>query len=131
MTAIAGVDGLLAEARARLHRLDPQQAFTAQQFGAVLVDIRPEVNRVIEGEIPGAVVVDRNVLEWRLDPASPARLDWTSYDATIVVFCNEGYASSLAAATLQELGLSGATDLAGGYRAWRAAGLPTVLLTDT
>ena len=78
--------------------------------------------------IPGAVVVDRNVLEWRLDPASPARVDWTSYDCTIVLFCNEGYASSLAAATLQDLGLTRATDMTGGYRAWRVAGLPTLLV---
>ena len=126
MTAVTGVEGLLAAARTRLRRFDPQQALTAQQFGAFLVDIRPEANRTIEGEIPGAVVIDRNVLEWRLDPASPARVDWTSYDARIVLFCNEGYASSLAAATLQDLGLTEASDMAGGFRAWRAAGLPSM-----
>jgi rhodanese-related sulfurtransferase len=84
------------------------------------------VNRVIEGEIPGAVVIDRNVLEWRLDPASEVRLPIASYDAWIVLFCNEGYASSLAAESLQALGIAKATDLAGGFRAWRAAGLPTI-----
>jgi rhodanese-related sulfurtransferase len=82
------------------------------------------VNRVIEGEIPGAIVIDRNVLEWRLDPASEARVSFASYDAWIVLFCNEGYASSLAADSLRTLGISRATDLIGGYRAWRAEDLP-------
>jgi rhodanese-related sulfurtransferase len=122
----AGIEGVLAAAQARILRFDAERAFTAQQLGAVLVDIRPESNRIAEGEIPGAVVIDRNVLEWRLDPASPDRVDWTSYDTTIVLVCNEGYASSLAAATLQDIGLTRAGDLIGGFRAWRAAGLPTV-----
>ncbi len=121
-----GIEGLLAAARSRLHRLDPQQAFAAQQAGAVLVDIRPDASRRAEGTIPGAIVIERTVLEWRLDPSSPDRVDWTSYDAEIVVVCNEGYSSSLAAATLQDLGLTKATDLIDGFRAWRAAGLPTV-----
>ena len=125
MNATTGIEELLASARSRLRRLDARQAFAAQQLGAVLVDIRPEANRILEGEIPGAKVIERTVLEWRLDPASPDRVDWTSYDATIVIVCNEGYSSSLAAATLQDLGLTRATDLDGGYRAWRAAGLPT------
>ena len=116
----------LADARTRLDRLDPKAAAAAQREGALLVDIRPEANRVIEGLIQGALVIDRNVLEWRLDPASEARVADASYDAWVVLFCNEGYASSLAAATLQELGIRRATDLAGGFRAWRAAGLPTV-----
>jgi rhodanese-related sulfurtransferase len=124
MTVTTGIETLLAAARARIQRYTPERAFTAQQLGAVLVDIRPEGSRILGGEIPGAVVIDRNVLEWRLDPASPDRVDWTSYDATIVLVCNEGYASSLAAATLQELGLSRAGDLIGGFRAWSAAGLP-------
>jgi rhodanese-related sulfurtransferase len=126
MTTTTGIEALLATARARLRRLDPQEAFTAQQAGAVLVDIRPEASRKSEGLIPGVVVIERTVLEWRLDPSSPDRVDWTSYDAEIVLVCNEGYSSSLAAATLQDLGLNRATDLIGGFRAWRAAGLPTV-----
>jgi rhodanese-related sulfurtransferase len=111
-------------ARAGLVRLDPAEALAAQSAGAVLVDIRPQHNRETEGELPGAVVIDRNVLEWRLDPASDARLPIAAYDLHVVLVCNEGYASSLAAADLQELGISRATDLIGGYRAWRAAGFP-------
>jgi rhodanese-related sulfurtransferase len=118
---------VLADARARLVRLDPAEALAAQSAGAVLVDIRPQLDRETEGELPGAVVIDRNVLEWRLDPASDARLPIASYDLHVVLVCNEGYASSLAAADLQDLGISRATDLAGGYRAWRAAGLPVEL----
>jgi rhodanese-related sulfurtransferase len=119
------INEVLADARTRLRRLDPKEAAAAQREGALLVDIRPEVNRVIEGLIPGALVIDRNVLEWRLDPASEARIADASCDAWIVLFCNEGYASSLAASALQQLGIWRATDLAGGFRAWRAAGLPT------
>jgi rhodanese-related sulfurtransferase len=94
---------------------------------AVLVDIRPEAQRQAEGEVDPAlrpVVVERNVLEWRLDPRSAARLPWTSYDTRVLVLCQEGYASSLAAATLVRLGLTRATDIVGGLRAWRDAGLP-------
>jgi rhodanese-related sulfurtransferase len=119
------IDQVLARARAGLDRLDPHQAAAAQHRGAVLVDIRPEVNRREEGTVPGAVVVERNVLEWRFDPQSDARLPEASYDAQLIVFCNEGYTSSLAAAALQELGVTRATDLVGGFRAWKAAGLPT------
>ena len=118
------IDDLLVEARARLVRLEPEEGYRAQQAGAVLVDIRPEANRVAEGGLPGAVVVERTVLEWRLDPACEARLPLASYDLHVVVVCNEGYSSSLAAATLQDLGIHRATDLAGGFRAWKAAGLP-------
>jgi rhodanese-related sulfurtransferase len=120
------INQALANARSRLSRVTPKEALAAQTEGALLVDIRPEVNRVIEGEIPGAVVIDRNVLEWRLDPASDARTYFASYDAWIVLFCNEGYASSLAADSLRSLGISRATDLIGGYRAWRAEGLPII-----
>ncbi len=119
------VDEILASARARLHRLDPAQALAAQRDGAVLVDIRPAVQRAATGVIPGAIVVERNHLEWRFDPASDARLPIASYDLRVVVYCQEGYTSSLAAASLQDLGLSRATDLAGGIEAWQAAGLPT------
>lgn len=120
------IDEVLAGARQRLRRLSPEQALRAYQAGALLVDIRPAMQRGHEGEIPGAVVVERNVLEWRLDPASDARLpEATGYDLRVIVFCSEGYTSSLAAASLLDLGLRHATDLTGGFVAWRAAGLPT------
>ena len=118
------IDDLLAEARHDLVRLTPAEALAAQRRGAVLVDVRPEAHRLAEGALPGAVVVERTVLEWRLDPASDARLPWASYDVHVVVVCNEGYSSSLAAATLRQLGVHRATDLVGGFRAWRADGLP-------
>ena len=118
------IDQVLAEARTRLDRLTPRQALRAAAAGAVLVDIRPAAQRGAEGEIPGALIVERNVLEWRFDPASPARLPQASYDLHVVVFCSEGYTSSLAAAALQDLGIRRATDLAGGFLAWQAAGLP-------
>ena len=95
--------------------------------GAVLVDIRPEGQRAVEGGIAGALIVERNVLEWRLDPASSARLPIAAdYDLQVIVFCSEGYTSSLAAAALQDLGLWRATDMVGGFHAWRAKGLPIV-----
>lgn len=122
-----GIDEILGAARARLARLGPAEAHAAQRDGAVLVDIRPAAQRAAHGEIPGALVVERNVLEWRLDPRSPARLGVAgSYDLPVVVLCQEGYTSSLAAAALQDLGLHRATDLAGGFAAWRAAGLPVL-----
>jgi rhodanese-related sulfurtransferase len=124
MTA-PSIEDVLSDARRRITRLRPHDAVAATAAGATLVDIRPEINRVTEGEIPGALVIDRNVLEWRLDPASEARLPIASYDAWIILVCNEGYASSLAAVSLQQLGIHRATDLDGGYRAWRAQGLPT------
>jgi rhodanese-related sulfurtransferase len=119
------IDDVLAEARGRLNRLSPEETQDAVLGGALLVDIRPQLNREIEGELPGAVVIERNVLEWRLDPASDARLPIASYELQVVIVCNEGYTSSLAAAALQDLGIRRATDLVGGFRAWRAAGLPT------
>jgi rhodanese-related sulfurtransferase len=119
-----GIDELLARARAGLDRLAPEQAYAAQQAGALLVDIRPQVNREVEGALPGALVVERIHLEWRLDPASDARLPLADHDLHVVVVCNEGYASSLAAAALQELGIARATDVIGGFRAWKDAGLP-------
>jgi len=119
------IDELLSEARGRLERLSAHEAYQAQQAGAVLIDIRPQASREAEGWLPGAVVVDRTVLEWRLDPASDSRLPFASHDLHVVLVCNEGYSSSLAAATLLDLGIHHATDLDGGYRAWKAAGLPT------
>jgi rhodanese-related sulfurtransferase len=94
---------------------------------AILVDIRPERQRAMEGSIAGALVVERNVLEWRFDPASSTRLPVaTNHDLQVIVFCSEGYTSSLAAAALQDLGLCRATDLVGGFHAWRETGLPIV-----
>lgn len=117
---------VLAEARARLRRLDPAGAADAVADGALLIDIRPAAQRAEHGEIPGALIIERNVLEWRLDPTSDARVPAAEHhDVPIVVFCQEGYTSSLAAASLLDLGLHRSTDLAGGYVAWRAAGLPT------
>ena len=121
------IESLLADARARLRRVNPEEARSAAARGALLIDMRPDVSRRTEGILPGAVVIDRNVLEWRLDPKSPDRIpEVTDHDQTIILVCNEGYASSLAAATLQDLGLVNATDLDGGFRAWKQAGLPVV-----
>jgi rhodanese-related sulfurtransferase len=115
------IDEILESARARLTRLTPAEV----SDGAVLVDIRPAAQRLSEGEIPGALIVERNVLEWRFDPRSDARLPIADrYDLPVVVFCSEGYTSSLAAAALQDLGLHLATDLAGGFQAWKRAGRP-------
>lgn len=120
------INEVLADARDRLTRIDPEQAQAEARDGALLVDIRPAAQRAAEGAVPGALIVERNVLEWRLDPASDARLPVaTGHDVRVIVLCSEGYTSSLAAASLQELGLTRATDVVGGFRAWRAAGLPT------
>jgi rhodanese-related sulfurtransferase len=115
----ARIDQLLADARAGLPpRPTPAELPALLAAGALVVDIRPVEQRARDGELPGAVVIDRNVLEWRLDPTSPHRLAGADDPGrTIVVVCNEGYASSLAAATLQQLGLRSATDLAGGFQA--------------
>jgi rhodanese-related sulfurtransferase len=121
------IDEVLAAARARLTRLSPAQAQRALAGGAVLVDIRPQAQRGNEGQIPGAAIVERNVLEWRFDPQSAARLPIAGYDLHVIVFCSEGYTSSLAAAALKDLGIRRATDVAGGFRAWHAAGLPVTM----
>jgi rhodanese-related sulfurtransferase len=122
---IKTVAELLDEARARLRRLSPAEAADALAAGALVVDIRPTEQRGREGELPGAIVIERNVLEWRLDPASTDRIpEVTGHDQVVVVVCSEGYTSSLAAATLQDLGFRDATDLVGGFQAWKAAGLP-------
>src|SRR3984957_11599939 len=118
------IDQVLAAARARLARVGPEQARLEAAAGALLVDIRPQAQRAAEGEIPGAMIVERNVLEWRFDPSSAARLPQARYDLRVIVFCSEGYTSSLAAAALQDLGLHRATDLDGGFQAWRRSGLP-------
>ena len=119
------IDQLLDEARARLRRLSPAETADALAAGALVVDTRPAGQRAREGELPGALVIERNVLEWRLDPVSPDRVpEVAGHDQLVVVVCSEGYSSSLAAASLQDLGLRNATDLAGGFRAWKAAGPP-------
>jgi len=118
------IDEILASARARLTRLMPREAYGDTAAGGVLIDIRPAAQRAEQGEIPGSIVVERNHLEWRLDPCSDARLPWvTGYDHRIIVFCVDGYTSSLAAAALQDLGLHRATDMIGGFRAWTEEGL--------
>jgi rhodanese-related sulfurtransferase/predicted metal-dependent enzyme (double-stranded beta helix superfamily) len=127
-TAALSIEEMLSAARSRLRRLSPHEAFEAlTKTEAILVDIRPEGQRTIEGSIAGALVVDRNVLEWRFDPVSSARLPIaTDHGIQLIVFCSEGYTSSLAAAALQDLGLWRATDVVGGFHAWRAMGLPIV-----
>ena len=120
-------DDLLAAARARYRRVTPDEVAAALADGALVIDTRPIEQRVEGGEIPGAVVVARNVLEWRLDPNGPQRIpELRDAAQPIVVVCQEGYASSFAAASLLDLGLTGATDLVGGFEAWVAAGLPVV-----
>ncbi|ASR35902.1 sulfurtransferase [Prauserella marina] len=118
------VDDLLAEARSVLTRVTPWQAQELRGSGALLVDIRPRHDRLAEGEIPGSVPIERIVLEWRLDPRGAHRIDGVTENRPIVVLCNEGYASSLAARDLRRLGLTRATDLIGGFRAWAREGLP-------
>ncbi|MFJ8358527.1 rhodanese-like domain-containing protein [Streptomyces sp. NPDC093984] len=121
-----GIDALLDRVREDLDRVEPAEAHQAARAGeALLVDIRYAALRDRDGLIPGALVVERNELEWRLDPQGSHRLpEATGHDLRVVVVCNEGYASSLAAASLRQLGLHRATDLVGGFQAWRAAGLP-------
>jgi rhodanese-related sulfurtransferase len=122
---VTTVEDLLAAARERLERVTPAQAWQDVCRGAVLVDIRPAAQRREHGEIPGSVIVERNHLEWRFDPASEARLPLvTGHGQRIVVFCQQGYTSSLAAAALRDLGFDRATDLIGGFEAWVDAGLP-------
>jgi len=120
-----GIEELLRESRKKLERLTPQEADRALAAGALLVDIRSESQRARDGTVPAARFIPRNALEWRLDPSSPSRDPELAHaDALIIVMCDEGYQSSLAAALLQTLGLSRATDLVGGFQAWRAAGFP-------
>jgi flavin reductase (DIM6/NTAB) family NADH-FMN oxidoreductase RutF/rhodanese-related sulfurtransferase len=124
-TPLSGTAALLAQARSRLRRLEPWEASAALDEWAALVDIRPAAQRALEGEIPGAIVVERNVLEWRFDPRGPDRLPMAHADLHVIVICSEGFTSSLAAAALQDIGVHRATDVVGGFKAWRAAGLPT------
>lgn len=118
------IDQVLEAARARYQRLPADQLPEALARGALLVDIRPQAQRAAEGEVPGALVIERNVLEWRCDPTSDARVPQAvGDDVEWVILCSEGYTSSLAAAALLDLGLRRATDVEGGYHALMAAGV--------
>jgi rhodanese-related sulfurtransferase len=119
------VEDLLADARRGLRRLEPREAHAAMAAGAILVDIRSDSQRARDGTVPGARFIPRNVLEWRADPASEWRDPRVADPGRqVILMCDEGYQSSLAAATLQELGQGNATDVVGGFQAWRAARLP-------
>ena len=123
---MSGVDRLLAQARLGLRRVDPKQAKQIADQGGLLIDIRPAAQRAEFGEIPGTLIVERNNLEWRLDPGGSHRLpEAENPDRPVVIICQEGYASSLAAASLLDLGRSAVSDLDGGFVAWKRAGLPT------
>lgn len=125
----AGIDDQLSDARSRLDRVSARAAYQEVLHGrAVLVDIRPAAQRAFEGEVAphlGPIVIERNVLEWRLDPRHEARLPIAAYNARVLILCQEGFTSSLAADALLRLGIHRATDIVGGFRAWREAGLPT------
>jgi rhodanese-related sulfurtransferase len=119
-------DALVDEARAGIERVSPAQAYEAQARGALLVDIRPAQQRATHGVVPGALIIERNVLEWRLDPTGDHRLpEATSHERPVLILCQQGYASSLAAASLVALGYRSSGDVIGGFDAWAAAGLPT------
>lgn len=115
------VDEWLTGARARLDRVQPQDLAQEIADGAIVIDTRDSAEREAEGALPGAVIVTRNVLEWRMSPSSPTRLEGITADSRVIIVCNDGFSSSIAAADLHHLGLPRATDLVGGYRAWRAA----------
>ncbi len=127
-TAASRVDELLERARASYSRVGPHEAAAIGASGGLIVDTRPSAQRAEFGEIPGALVIERNVLEWRLDPTSPdCHTAVTGPEQHIVVVCQAGFASSLAAASLRQLGLVNATDLAGGFEAWKQAGQPVAV----
>lgn len=119
------IDDVLRRARERITRWSPREALARHGQGALLVDIRPYHQRLAEGEIPGSLVIERNVLEWRLDPTSPHRIPQArSHSSEFIVVCSEGYTSSLAAAALLDIGLARSADLIGGVRGWIGHGLP-------
>lgn len=120
--ATSAVDAVLAAARAGLDRVLPADLATEVERGALVVDLRPATDRAAHGELPGAVVIERIHLEWRLDPTCPHRIPEATPDRRVILVCNEGYASSLAAAALRDLGVTRATDLVGGFMAWAADG---------
>jgi rhodanese-related sulfurtransferase len=125
MEGRVSIDEMLQLARSTYDRVTAPLAWAEMQAGAILVDIRPEFQRRADGEIPGALVIERVHLEWRCDPSSVGRVaEATDHEVRWIVCCDEGYSSSLAAASLQALGLRRATDVIDGFRAWRAAGLP-------
>jgi rhodanese-related sulfurtransferase len=126
MSPRKGVDELLADARADIERYTVAEAFEFHQQGALLIDIRPVAQRAEYGEVPQARCIERNVLEWRLDPQCEFRLpDIGSYERRIIILCQAGYASSFAAASVRLLGYAHVGDVVGGFEAWRSAGLPT------
>ncbi|MGC9437538.1 rhodanese-like domain-containing protein [Streptomyces sp. WG5] len=129
MSEPIGIDVLLEQVRSGYRRIAPRAAYDAAEAGtALLVDIRYAALRERDGVLPGALVIERNELEWRLDPRGSHRLpEATGHDLRVVVVCDEGYASSLAAESLHRLGLRRATDLIGGFQAWRAEGLPVAV----
>ena len=127
MSGDRSIEELLAQVRSRIERIEPAAAAARLAAGALLVDTRPVEQRRRDGDVPGAVIIDRNVLEWRLDPASPWRIPQvTGHDLEVIVLCNQGYSSSLVVDTLRTLGLHRAVDVVGGFEAWVAAGLPVV-----
>ena len=115
------VDEWLAGAQARLDRVQPQDLAQEMADGALVIDTRDSADREAEGALPGSVIINRNVLEWRMSPSSPTCLEGITADSRVIIVCNDGFSSSIAAAGLHDLGLPRATDLLGGYRAWRAA----------
>ena len=124
---MAGINELLDQARRRLIRVTAEQAAAEQAAGALLVDTRTSEQRSRDGQLPGALVIDRTVFQWRLDPTSRSRIpEAKDHDIRVIVICAQGFSSSLAAASLQDLGLVNATDVIGGFDAWKAAGLPPV-----
>ena len=121
------IDKVLERARRQVTRLTPEEAAAEMANGALLVDTRTESQRALQGEIPGALVIERNVLEWRLDPTSPWRIPQaTDHEVRVMVICAQGFSSTLAALSLKDLGLRNATDVAGGFEAWQAAGMPVL-----
>ncbi|RVW07931.1 sulfurtransferase [Prescottella agglutinans] len=126
------IDEMLDDARAQLDRMYVFEIAAAVRRGAIFVDIRPQAQRALEGTLPGALAIERNVLEWRLDPTSSAHLALAvDHDVEWVIVCSEGYTSSLAAASLRQLGLNKVTDLVGGYKAIKSAGLLGALIAQT